>query len=47
MPLICLLIVVALFNAVAAAREWRALRWSVTVYWLIVGAYWIAKGIGR
>ena len=47
MPLICLLILLAALNAVASEMEWRWMKWTVTVYWLTVGVYWMLKGVGR
>ena len=41
--LILTMILIAAYNATAAAMEWRSQRWFVPVYWLLVGVYWMIK----
>lgn len=41
--LILALILIAAYNATAAAMEWRGLKWSIVAYWICVGCYWCCK----
>lgn len=41
--LILALILIAAYNATAAAMEWRGLKWSIVAYWICVGRYWCCK----
>ena len=41
--LILALILIASYNATAAAMGWKGLRWSIVLYWVFVAAVWWCK----
>ena len=43
--LILMLVVLAAFNASQAMTDGKWLRWSVTLYWFMVGMYWMFRAI--